>query len=740
MESSSKQARKIRRTVRDLIALSALPAVWIGYRAQDIAASLADALLSTFALDFVYLRFRGQTHMEEVEVARSSSRPVPEDLVRDLATALAPWLKNPRIHTPQTVPNPCGDGTAQIVIFPMGFDAEEGLLVAGCCRADALSEEDCLLVSIGANQAAMVLQRRHVEEALRKSEQRLAAELAAMARLQEVSTRLVQVGDSRTLLLEILDAAIAVTAADMGNIQLLDRASGTLKIAVSRGFDCPYLEFFNEVHAGHAACGMAMERGERIIIEDVTTSLVYVDTPALDAKLAAGASSRPEHAPGGALRQCGRSALHTLSRTPRPNEAELNALDLLARQAADWLERLQSEEELQNANARVDLAVRGSNIGIWEIDIPDGVLQKGRFDFTNVWERLGYERHEIPTDFATAIALVHPDDQKLVLQRTQAYLNNETSELEIEHRVRHKEGHDRWMLTRGVAVHDDGGTTTRLFGSSVDITDHKQAEDKLRWSESLLAEAQQVAHVGSWNWDLQTGRVSWSDEHYRIFGLKPQECEMTYERILSLIYPDDRAKVQKVVDKAQADGLPFDSIFHAQHPDGTIRIVQSRGQTVFDRDGRPLRMYGTAQDVTRRRWAEEAMRESEARFRGTFENAGVGIAHMDSTCHYIRVNERFCEIVGHRRDELLTATCLHITHPDDMTLGVDQFQALMRGDLQSFSHEKRYLRSDGVPVWVNTSVSLQRDAGGSPAYAIEVIQDISDRQRGKSVACCERTS
>jgi hypothetical protein len=240
MESSSKQARKIRRTVRDLIALSALPAVWVGYGAQDIAASLADALLSTFPLDFVYLRFRGQSHMEEIETARTSARPVPEDLVRDLATALAPWLKSPRIHTPQTVPNPCGDGSAQIVIFPMGFDAEEGLLVAGCCRADALSEEDRLLVSIGANQAAMVLQRRHVEEALRKSEQRLAAELAAVARLQEVSTRLVQVGDSPTLLLEILDAAIAVTGADMGNIQLLDRASGTLKIAVIREHPIQY--------------------------------------------------------------------------------------------------------------------------------------------------------------------------------------------------------------------------------------------------------------------------------------------------------------------------------------------------------------------------------------------------------------------------------------------------------------------------------------------------------------------
>jgi PAS domain S-box-containing protein len=731
MESTTDQSSKIRRTIRDLIALSALPAVWVGYRAEDIAESLADALLNTFPLDFIYLRFRGQTRLEEIEVARTSSRPVPEGLARELAAVLAPSLRNPKIHTAQTVSNPLGDGSMQIVVFPLGFDAEEGLLVAGYRQANALCEEDRLLLSIGANQAAMVLQRRRVEEALRKSEQRLASELASMARVQEVSTHLVQVGDSQSLLLEILDAAIAVTAADMGNIQLFDRASGTLRIAASRGFDCPFLDVFREVHTGQFASGVAMQRGERIIIDDVTTSLVFVDTPALDVMLAAGARA-VQSSP--LVARCGDfvGMLSTHYRAPhRPSEAELSALDLLARQAADWLERLQADELLQNANARIDLAVRGSNIGIWEIDMPDGDLQNGRFDFTNVWERLGYERDEFPTDFASAIAFVHGDDQDLVVNRIQAYLNGASSELEIEHRVRHKDGDYRWMLSRGAAVRTDGGTAIRLFGSSVDITEHRRAQEALRQSESLLAEAQQLAHIGSWNWDLQTGRISWSDEHYRIFGLKLQECEMTYERILSRVYPDDRATVQKVVGEAQADGIPFDFIFRAQHPDGTIRIVQWRGQTVFDQGGRHLRMFGTAQDVTRRKWAEEAMRESEARFRGTFENAGVGIAHMDSTRHYIRVNERFCEIVGRSRDELLNATCLHTTHPDDMTLGVDQFQALMRGELQSFSQEKRYLRGDGFPVWVKMCVSLQRDAAGSPAYAIEVIQDISDRQRAE---------
>src|SRR5262249_34099023 len=133
-----------------------------------------------------------------------------------------------------------------------------------------------------------ITERRRAEEALRESEKRLAADLAGMRRLQQVSTRLVQTSDAAALLLEIVDAAIAVTGADMGNIQLLDRDSGALKIVANRGFERPFLEFFDAVHDGKAACGTAMQSGKRVIIEDVAASPVFAGKPALAVVLAAG--------------------------------------------------------------------------------------------------------------------------------------------------------------------------------------------------------------------------------------------------------------------------------------------------------------------------------------------------------------------------------------------------------------------------------------------------------------------
>src|SRR5262249_56460826 len=97
--------------------------------------------------------------------------------------------------------------------------------------------------------------------------------------------------------------------------------------------------------------------------------------------------------------------------------------------------------------------------------------------------------------------------------------------------------------------------------------------------------------------------------------------------------------------------------------------------------------------------AEQALRESEERFRGTFENAAVGIAHTHPTGRLLRVNEKFCAIVGYPREELLQKTFQDITHPEDLAASVGSLTALLRGESAALEHEKRYIRKDGSPVW-----------------------------------------
>jgi two-component system, sensor histidine kinase and response regulator len=153
--------------------------------------------------------------------------------------------------------------------------------------------------------------------------------------------------------------------------------------------------------------------------------------------------------------------------------------------------RRQAEEAaaLRQANARVDLAVRGSNIGIWEIDMPDGDYRHGRGYQVNIWEQLGYERSLSPTDHETGMALVHADDRARLEAAMRKYLAGETSEFEFENRVRHLDGSYRWMLTRGVAVRDAEGKPIRFVGTGVDITDLKQAEQALQQAKEAAVAA-----------------------------------------------------------------------------------------------------------------------------------------------------------------------------------------------------------------------------------------------------------
>jgi PAS domain S-box-containing protein len=147
----------------------------------------------------------------------------------------------------------------------------------------------------------------------------------------------------------------------------------------------------------------------------------------------------------------------------------------------------------------------------------------------------------------------------------------------------------------------------------------------LRESEARLEEAQRIAHVGYWHRDFDTDRVTWSDEAYRIFGLAPQERTITYAALPELIHPEDRAIVIRAVAEALRGGPRYDVEYRALRPSGEVRIVHSQGIMTRDESGRPRRMFGTVQDVTERRRAEEELRASDRRYR----EAQMELAHVN---------------------------------------------------------------------------------------------------------------
>ena len=254
-----------------------------------------------------------------------------------------------------------------------------------------------------------------------------------------------------------------------------------------------------------------------------------------------------------------------------------------------------------------------------------------------------------------------------------------------------------------------------------------RTEEKLRESEMLFRTI--AENVGDLIAMLDvSGRRIYNNPAYRlIFG---DEALKVGSDSFSEIHPDDRDRIRAAFRRTVETGTGERAEFRFLLNDGSVRHIESEGNVVFDADGNVSKVIVVSRDVTARRQAEEALRESEQRFRAIFENAAIGIARVSPAGHFLQVNDVFCKIIGYSREELLSQqfSFQQITFPEDRETTLAWIRKLLDSASDSYSIEKRYIRKDGSVVWVNVSVSLLRDIGGKPLYFISAAQDITGRK------------
>jgi PAS domain S-box-containing protein len=333
---------------------------------------------------------------------------------------------------------------------------------------------------IGASKIARdITEHKRSQEAIRGLNAQLSADLSAMTRMQEISTRLVQAEDFAQLLDEIVAAGAEITGADMGNIQLFQ--NGVLQIVAQRGFETPFLEFFNNVSHGSAACGTAMERRERIIVEDVRESTIFIGTPELDAMLAAGAiavQSTPLNSRSGAL--LGMFSTHY--RTPRrPGERELRMLDLLARQAADLIERRQTEEHRRASEERYRTLFDLGPVAVYSCDA-SGVIQEFNSRAAELW---GREPQPGDTDerFCGSHQMYRPDGtfmphDQCPMAEVLAGTIPEARDMEVQ--IKRPDGSWVTVIVNIRVLKNERGDITGAINCFVDITDRKRIQEELK--------------------------------------------------------------------------------------------------------------------------------------------------------------------------------------------------------------------------------------------------------------------
>lgn len=192
------------------------------------------------------------------------------------------------------------------------------------------------------------------------------------------------------------------------------------------------------------------------------------------------------------------------------------------------------------------------------------------------------------------------------------------------------------------------------------------------------------------------------------------------------------------VKEVKNTGKPFTVEHIHNDKDGNVRNVEIHAYPIFDQQGNVVQIIEYSLDITERKRTEEELRESEERFRNTFEQAAVGITHAALDGRFLRINQRFCDIVGYTPEEILTHTFQEITYPDDLEADLAYFHQVLAGTLQTFSMEKRYIHKNGSIVWVNLTVSLACEPSGNPKYVIGVIEDITRRKQAEEALIQER--
>lgn len=386
------------------------------------------------------------------------------------------------------------------------------------------------------------------------------------------------------------------------------------------------------------------------------------------------------------------------------------------------------------------LALESAGDAVWEWDIPSGniLFSKG---FSAM---LGYGEGELGHQIDDLTRLLHPHD----VERSQALLNTFLSGqgpdlYDDEFRVRRRDGTYTWILRRGRIIQfTPDGKPQRMIGTHVDITERKQMEASLKESEKRLQLAMDAARMGAWEFEISTNRLYWSPEVFRLFGLSPQVPSM--ETFWSLIHPDDAHQVQKAMDRAMNERVPFVTEFRIPRPDKLL-WAEDRGEVQYDLAGNPVRVIGTVQEITRRKLAEQeilrsrqALADERRLFQTILDNAPMGV-WMLGTDHRLRfVNRRFCQTTGIDEQAFLSA------EPYTKALPLSITASFQKADQECLGQESPHVSLKWLPFGDGrehlleiTRIRLADQAGeikGLMALAADVTQRMEHQKQLEHIA------
>ena len=439
-------------------------------------------------------------------------------------------------------------------------------------------------------------------------------------------------------------------------------------------------------------------------------------------------------------------------------------------------ERLQVEAVLIENEIRYRGILENAQVALYKRD-----YQTDMYEYIGpaIYAITGYKQEEMQSMSELAIIeMVHPDDIQKIIQVQGQLIAEGGGKFSYEYRFRHCQGDFRWIKEMGQIFLDSMGKPIYCIGSVQDITERKLAEEARQSHIHFLESMEKIERVIKPAVDVEqmlrdivktVRTIFQSDRAWLLYPCDPESptyrvpvIDTNPDQPSTFIPTDIEVPMKPGGDEICSAALASDRPIVFGPPPGRSIFKELSEQfgvmsqivfAIHPRVGKPW-MFGMHQCFHPRIWTEEEnrlfleigrrigdslssllflrdLRANEERFRTTFEHAALGIAHVALDGRWLRFNQKFCDIAGYTREELLTKTFREITHPDDLDEDLEYTRQILSGEMSTYNLEKRYIRKDGNHVWVNMTVSLVRDISAEPDYFITVVEDISARKHSE---------
>ena len=303
---------------------------------------------------------------------------------------------------------------------------------------------------------------------------------------------------------------------------------------------------------------------------------------------------------------------------------------------ADISEQNRIKEKLDENKIKFNQALEVARAGVWEWDL----ITNEHIWSDEIWPLYGLKSsNNNKPSFQLLASLIHPEDRESVINAFTEAAKSETG-LYIKYRVFFPDDTIHWLVSRGKPLRNINGKTVRYIGTIIDITTRKVFQERLVATNERMYLILAEANAGTWEYEMSTNSIIWSDEVWHLCGLKPYSCELTLENWMNTIIPEDREKVEQAISESVKNCSEYNCTWRIRDTEGEERWILSKGTPLKDSDGNIIRYVGIMMDITHQKQKDDALKESENRFRLLFEkHSSIMLVIDPDTGKIIDVNQ-----------------------------------------------------------------------------------------------------